>query len=377
MNADATLAEQPTMDTADFLPINGTDYVEFYVGNAKQASYYYRTAFGYQLIAYAGPETGVRDRASYVLQQGKIRLVLTTPMHPDHPITDHIARHGDGVKVLALWVDDAERSWKETTARGARSAGEPQTLTDEFGEVKVASIHTYGDTIHTFVERRNYNGPFLPGFQAMDDGYKTEPVGLLYVDHCVGNVELGKMNEWVKFYEEVMGFKLLLTFDDNDISTEYSALMSKVMSNGNGYIKFPINEPAQGKKKSQIEEYLDFYHGPGVQHVAVATNDIIHTVSELRRRGVQFLDIPMSYYDDLLDRVGPIDEELEALKKLNILVDRDDEGYLLQIFTKPVEDRPTLFYEIIQRKGARSFGKGNFRALFVSIEREQERRGNL
>lgn len=377
MSTDTALAQQPTTLAADFLPINGTDYVEFYVGNAKQASYYYRTAFGYQLVAYAGPETGVRDRASYVLQQGKIRLVLTTPMHPDHPITDHIARHGDGVKVLALWVDDAERSWNETTARGAKSAGEPRTLTDEFGEVKVASIHTYGDTIHTFVERRNYSGVFMPGYQAMDDGYKTDPVGLLYVDHCVGNVELGKMNEWVKFYEEVMGFKLLLTFDDNDISTEYSALMSKVMSNGNGYIKFPINEPAQGKKKSQIEEYLDFYHGPGVQHVAVATNDIIHTVSELRRRGVQFLDIPLSYYDDLLDRVGPIDEELEALKNLNILVDRDDEGYLLQIFTKPVEDRPTLFYEIIQRKGARSFGKGNFRALFVSIEREQERRGNL
>jgi len=377
MSAETALAQQPATHTADFLPINGTDYVEFYVGNAKQASYYYRTAFGYQLIAYAGPETGVRDRASYVLQQGKIRLVLTTPMHPDHPITDHIARHGDGVKVLALWVDDAERSWKETTARGAKSAGEPQTLTDEFGEVKIASIHTYGDTIHTFVERRNYSGVFMPGYQAIDDGYKTEPVGLLYVDHCVGNVELGQMNEWVKFYEEVMGFKLLLTFDDNDISTEYSALMSKVMSNGNGYIKFPINEPAQGKKKSQIEEYLDFYHGPGVQHVAVATHDIIHTVSELRRRGVQFLDIPMSYYDDLLDRVGPIDEDLEALKQLNILVDRDDEGYLLQIFTKPVEDRPTLFYEIIQRKGARSFGKGNFRALFVSIEREQERRGNL
>ena len=377
MSTEATTADAPLVDAADFLPINGTDYVEFYVGNAKQASYYYRTAFGYQLIAYAGPETGVRDRASYVLQQGKVRLVLTTPMHPDSPITDHIAKHGDGVKVLALWVDDAEKSWKETTSRGAESVSEPQTLTDANGEVKVASIKTYGDTIHTFVERKNYNGIFMPGFEPADDGYKTEPVGLLYVDHCVGNVELGKMNEWVKFYEDVMGFKMLLTFDDKDISTEYSALMSKVMSNGNGYIKFPINEPAAGKKKSQIEEYLDFYHGAGVQHVAVATNDIIHTVSELRRRGVQFLDIPETYYDDLLDRVGPIDEDLTDLKKLNILVDRDDEGYLLQIFTKPVEDRPTLFYEIIQRKGARSFGKGNFKALFVSIEREQERRGNL
>jgi len=371
-------ATAPTMDVQeDFLPINGTDYVEFYVGNAKQASYFYRTAFGYQLIAYAGPETGVRDRASYVLQQGKIRLVLTTPMHPDNAITNHIAKHGDGVRDIALWVDDAEQSWKEATSRGARSAMDPKTISDENGEIKLAAIHTYGDTIHTFVERRNYSGVFMPGFEPMDDGFKTDPVGLLFVDHCVGNVELGKMNEWVQFYSDVLGFKVLLTFDDKDISTEYSALMSKVMSNGNGYIKFPINEPAQGKKKSQIEEYLDFYHGAGVQHVAVATNDIVHTVGELRKRGVQFLDIPMSYYDDLLDRVGAIDEDLEDLKRLNILVDRDDEGYLLQIFTKPVEDRPTLFYEIIQRKGARSFGKGNFRALFVSIEREQERRGNL
>ena len=366
----------PTTDT-DFLPINGTDYIEFYVGNAKQAAYYYRSAFGYQLLAYAGPETGVRDRASYVLQQGKIRLVLTTPMHPDGPITEHIARHGDGVKVLALWVDDATKAWQETTARGARSAQEPTVLTDQHGKAVVASIHTYGDTIHTFVERRDYAGTFLPGYEPASDSVETTPVGLPYVDHCVGNVELGKMNEWVKFYEDVMGFKLLLTFDDADISTEYSALMSKVMSNGNGYIKFPINEPAPGLKKSQIEEYLDFYHGPGVQHIAVATHDIIHTVGELRQRGVQFLDIPETYYDDLLDRVGPIDEDLADLKRLNILVDRDDEGYLLQIFTKPVEDRPTLFYEIIQRKGARSFGKGNFRALFVSIEREQERRGNL
>lgn len=363
--------------TEDFLPINGTDHIEFYVGNAKQASYFYRTAFGFQLIAYAGPETGVRDRASYVLQQGKIRLVLTAPMTPESPINNHISQHGDGVKVLALWVDDATKAWEETTKRGARSAAEPRRLSDEFGEVVTASIHTYGDTIHTFVERKNYNGAFLPGFESVSDGYTTEPIGLLYVDHCVGNVELGRMNEWVKFYEDVMGFKLLITFDDSDISTEYSALMSKVVSNGSGYIKFPINEPADGKRKSQIEEYIEFYRGAGVQHIAVATHDIIHTVSELRRRGVQFLEVPETYYEDLLDRVGAIEEDLEPLKKLNILVDRDDEGYLLQIFTKPVEDRPTVFYEIIQRKGAKSFGKGNFKALFEAIEREQARRGNL
>jgi 4-hydroxyphenylpyruvate dioxygenase len=372
-----TLTAPSATATEDFLPINGTDYIEFYVGNAKKASYYYRTAFGFRLVAYAGPETGVRDRASYVLQQGKVRLMLTTPMGPDSEISEHIKRHGDGVKVLALWVDDAERSWMETTSRGARSAGAPTTLTDAHGEVKVASIHTYGDTIHTFVERRNYNGVFMPGYEAMDDGFQTEPVGLLYVDHCVGNVELGQMNEWVRFYEDVMGFKLLLTFDDKDISTEYSALMSKVVSNGTGYVKFPINEPAEGKKKSQIDEYLEFYHGPGVQHIAIATNDIVHTVKELKRRGVQFLQVPKTYYDDLLDRVGPIDEDIEPLRDLGILVDRDDEGYLLQLFSKPVEDRPTLFYEIIQRKGAQSFGKGNFKALFEAIEREQARRGNL
>lgn len=377
MSTDTLSAPAPASMAEDFLPINGTDHIEFYVGNAKQSSYYYRTAFGFQLVAYAGPETGVRDRVSYVLQQGKIRLMLTTPLDPDSEISEHIRRHGDGVKVLALWVDDAERSWKETTARGARSHTPPTTHKDAFGEVKTASIHTYGDTIHTFVERRNYTGVFMPGYEAVDDGYRTEPVGLLYVDHCVGNVELGMMNEWVRFYEEVMGFKLLLTFDDKDISTEYSALMSKVVSNGTGYIKFPINEPAEGKKKSQIDEYLEFYHGPGVQHIAVATNDIIHTVKELKRRGVQFLQVPASYYDDLFDRVGKIDEDIEPLRELGILVDRDDEGYLLQLFSKPVEDRPTLFYEIIQRKGARSFGKGNFKALFEAIEREQARRGNL
>lgn len=362
----------------DFLPINGTDFIEFYVGNAKQASYFYRTAFGFELIAYSGPETGIRDRASYVLKQGKIRLILTTPMHPGNDISMHVEKHGDGVKVLALWVDDAEKAWKETTSRGAKSHQEPTTLKDTFGEVKIASIHTYGDTIHTFVERKNYTGIFMPGYVAMDDGYRTDDVGLLYVDHCVGNVELGKMDEWVKFYEDVMGFSLLLTFDDQDISTEYSALMSKVVSNGNGFIKFPINEPADGKKaKSQIDEYLEFYHGPGVQHIAVATHDIIATVSALKSRGVQFLRVPDTYYNDLLDRVGVIDEDIAPLRELGILVDRDEEGYLLQLFTKPVEDRPTLFFEIIQRKGATSFGKGNFKALFESIEREQALRGNL
>jgi 4-hydroxyphenylpyruvate dioxygenase len=361
----------------DFLPLLGTDYIEFYVGNAKQSAYYYQVAFGYELVAYCGPETGVRDRASYVLQQNKVRLVLTTPMKQDSPINDHISRHGDGVKVLALWVDDAERSWKETTSRGAISYEEPRTIKDEDGEVKVASIHTYGDTIHTFVERKNYNGVFLPGFVKRESGINIKPVGLEYIDHCVGNVELGKMNEWVRFYEDVMGFKTIITFDDEDISTEYSALMSKVVSNGNGYIKFPINEPAEGRKKSQIDEYLEFYNGPGVQHIAIITNNIVETVRELINRGVDFLTVPTTYYDTLQDRVGKIDEDIDSLKELGILVDRDDEGYLLQIFTKPVEDRPTLFYEIIQRKGARSFGKGNFKALFEAIEREQASRGNL
>ncbi|MFC3881352.1 4-hydroxyphenylpyruvate dioxygenase [Algoriphagus namhaensis] len=361
----------------DFLPINGTDYVELYVGNAKQSALYYQYAFGYELIAYQGPETGVKDRASYVLKQDKIRLVLTSPLFEDHEITRHIAKHGDGVKVLALWVDDAEKSWEETTKRGAVSFAEPKVMRDAHGEVKTASIRTYGETIHTFVERKNYSGIFLPGFVERKSTYKAKSIGLKYIDHCVGNVELGEMNRWVEFYEKVMGFSLLVTFDDADISTEYTALMSKVVSNGNGYIKFPINEPAEGKKKSQIEEYLDFYNGPGVQHMAIATDDIIGTVTELRKRGVEFLEVPSTYYDDLLDRVGKIDEDLQPLKDLNILVDRDDEGYLLQIFTKPVQDRPTLFFEIIQRKGAKSFGKGNFKALFEAIEREQELRGNL
>ncbi|HMV30742.1 MAG: 4-hydroxyphenylpyruvate dioxygenase [Gemmatimonadales bacterium] len=362
---------------ADPFPINGTDYVEFYVGNAKQASHYYRTAFGFQLVGYRGPETGVRDRASYLLVQDKIRFVLTSPMHPDSPIAQHHLVHGDGVRDLALWVEDCRQAFAYATAHGAVAVQEPTVLSDADGEVVLAAIRTYGDTIHSLVERRNYRGLFLPGFRPVTSRYQPAPVGLKYVDHCVGNVELGRMNEWVGFYERVMGFKNLLSFDDKDISTEYSALMSKVMANGNERIKFPINEPASGKKKSQIEEYLDFYHGPGVQHIAVATDNIIATVSALQARGVEFLTVPGSYYDELFDRVGRIDEDLAPLRELGILVDRDDEGYLLQIFTKPVEDRPTVFYEIIQRKGARSFGKGNFKALFESIEREQALRGNL
>ncbi len=361
----------------DFLPLKGTDHVEFYVGNAKQSAHYYQHTFGFQLIAYSGPETGVRSMASYVLQQGKVRLVLTSSLIPNSEISDHVKSHGDGVKVLALWVDDVEKSYRETISRGAVSVMEPQVLKDEHGQVKVSSIKTYGDTIHKFIERSNYHGPFLPGFIIMKPQFPVTPVGIQYVDHCVGNVGLGEMDKWVKFYQDVMGFRLLLTFDDKDISTEYSALMSKVVVNGNSYIKFPINEPAPGKKKSQIEEYIEYYGGPGVQHIALATDDILKTVSELRSRGVDFLSIPDVYYDGLKDRVGTIEEDLPALKDLNILVDRDDEGYLLQIFTKPVQDRPTVFYEIIQRKGAKSFGKGNFKALFEAIEREQALRGNL
>lgn len=372
-----TLEKTETITSQDFLPLNGTDHIEFYVGNAKQSAYYYQSAWGYKLVAYAGPETGVRDRASYVLQQNKVRLVLTTSLQPDSEITRHHAKHGDGVKFLSIWVDDATKSFEETVKRGAKPYMEPTRFEDEQGWVVISAIHTYGDTIHKFVERNNYSGPFLPGFKPVPNAIDVVPVGLKYVDHCVGNVELGAMNQWVKYYEDVMGFKLLITFDDEDISTEYSALMSKVVSNGNGYIKFPINEPAEGRKKSQIEEYLDFYHGAGVQHIAIETDDIIATVRELRRRGVEFLYVPETYYDDIPQRVGHIKEDLKALKKLNILIDRDEDGYLLQIFTKPVEDRPTLFYEIIQRRGAKSFGKGNFKALFESIEREQELRGNL
>ena len=363
---------------ADFLPINGTDYIEFYVGNAKQSAYFYRTAFGFSLVAYSGLETGVRDRASYVLQQDKIRLVLTTPLTPDHPITGHIGRHGDGVKDLALWVDDAGAAFRETTRRGARGVMEPTVFRDDDGEVSKSSIAIYGDTVHTFVERKNYRGVFLPGFRPVPGPDPlARGVGLKYVDHCVGNVELGSMNRWVEFYMKVMGFRMFKHFDDDDISTEYSALMSKVMTNGNERIKFPINEPAPGRRKSQIEEYLEYYRSPGVQHIAMATDDIIPTVRELRNRGIEFLRVPATYYDSLKARIGEIDEPIEKLRELGILVDRDDEGYMLQIFTKPVEDRPTLFFEIIQRKGSRSFGKGNFKALFESIEREQALRGNL
>jgi 4-hydroxyphenylpyruvate dioxygenase len=366
-----------TATSTDTFPINGTDFIEFYVGNAKQASHYYRSAFGFELVAYRGPETGTRDRASYLLQQNKVRLVLTTPLSPDHPIAAHIDRHGDGVRDIALWIDDAREAFQLAVERGAQAVQEPTVLRDDQGEVVIAGIHTYGDTIHSLVERRNYRGLFLPGFQPVNSQYTPAPVGLMHVDHCVGNVELGAMNTWVKFYQDVMGFRNLISFDDKDISTEYSSLMSKVVASGNDRIKFPINEPAQGRKKSQIDEYLEFYRGPGVQHLAIATNNIVETVTALRDRGVDFLRVPSTYYDTVLERVGKIDEDLEPLRDLGILVDRDEEGYLLQIFTKPVEDRPTLFYEIIQRKGARSFGKGNFKALFEAIEREQSARGNL
>lgn len=363
--------------TEDFLPILGTDYIEFYVGNAKQSAYYYQVAWGFEPIAYRGLETGYREAASYVLRQGKITLVLTTPYRPYNLIADHVYKHGDGVRTLAMQVEDATKAFQETTRRGALPYLEPTRLEDEKGYVILSGIHTYGDTVHVFVQRDAYQGAFLPGFVPWKSGIKVEPVGLRYVDHCVGNVYLGQMLHWVAFYRDVMGFQQLISFDDKDISTEYSALMSKVMANGNGRIKFPINEPAQGRKKSQIEEYLEYYHGPGVQHVAMLTDDIIATVRALRSRGVEFLEVPKTYYETLLDRVGKIDESLQEIAELGILVDRDDEGYLLQLFTKPVQDRPTLFYEIIQRKGAKSFGKGNFKALFEAIEREQARRGNL
>jgi 4-hydroxyphenylpyruvate dioxygenase len=373
-----TIPDTKQNTQTDFLPLEGTDYVEFYVGNAKQAAHYYMSAFGFQALAYAGPETGVKDRASYAVRQHKLTLVLTTPLRTGNPIADHIYKHGDGVKSISLRVPDATKAWEETTKRGAKSYMEPQQLEDENGVVIISGIHTYGETVHLFIERKNYQGVFMPGYRVWGNPlYKPTDTGLLYVDHCVGNVGWNQMNPWVKFYEDVMGFKNILSFDDEDISTEYSALMSKVMSSGNGFVKFPINEPAEGKKKSQVEEYLEFYNGEGVQHVAMATNDIVKTVRELMSRGVEFLKVPTTYYDDLLDRVGKIDEDLEPLKELGILVDRDNEGYLLQLFSKPVEDRPTLFFEIIQRKGAKSFGKGNFKALFEAIEREQEARGNL
>jgi 4-hydroxyphenylpyruvate dioxygenase len=366
----------------DFLPLLGTDYVEFYVGNAKQSAHFYKTAFGFQSLAYKGLETGSKDSVSYVLVQDKIRLVLTTPLNSKSPINDHIVKHGDGVKVIALWVDDARKSYEETIKRGAKSYLEPTVEKDEFGEIVKAGISTYGETVHVFIERKNYKGAFLPGFQKWESDYNPEPLGLKYIDHMVGNVGWGQMNTWVKWYEDVMGFENFLSFDDKQIHTEYSALMSKVMSNGNGRIKFPINEPAKAAKKSQIEEYLDFYEGSGVQHIAVATDDIIETVSQLKARGIEFLPPPpQAYYDDIPNRLGEhremMKEDIGELQKLSIMIDADEEGYLLQIFTKPLEDRPTLFFEIIQRMGARGFGAGNFKALFESIEREQEKRGTL
>jgi len=377
MSTNPLELEKVVPTAEDFLPLLGTDYVELYCGNAKQSAYYYMSAWGYQPVAYRGLETGSRDRVSYVLRQGKITLVLTSPLGPDGPINAHINRHGDGVKVIALWVDDATRSWEETTSRGAVSVFAPETLEDADGKLVWSAIETYGETWHVFIERNDYQGVFMPGFRAWNPGFRAPEVGLRFVDHMVGNVGWGEMNTWVDFYARVMGFAQLVSFDDKDISTEYTALMSKVMSNGNGRIKFPINEPAEGRKKSQIEEYIEFYQGAGVQHIAVATDNIVETVTELRNRGIEFLQVPGTYYDTVLDRVGKIDEDLAPLKELGILIDRDEEGYLLQLFTKPVVDRPTLFFEIIQRKGAKSFGKGNFKALFEAIEREQENRGTL
>jgi 4-hydroxyphenylpyruvate dioxygenase len=377
MENTGIIDEKNIASKADFLPLMGTDYIEFYVGNAKQSAHFYKTAFGFQSLAYAGPETGLMDRVSYVIRQNKLTFVLTTALRQDHEIAAHVNKHGDGVKVLALMVENANDAWEQTTKRGGKSYKEPKRLTDENGEVVISGIHTYGETVHLFIERKNYNGVFMPGFKKIESTYNPVSTGLLYVDHCVGNVGWNRMNPWVKFYEEVMGFKNILSFDDNDISTEYSALMSKVMSNGNGFVKFPINEPAEGKKKSQVEEYLDFYNGEGVQHVAIATADIVTTVKDLQGRGIEFLKIPMSYYADVMDRVGKIDEDLLPLSELGILIDKDEEGYLLQIFSKPLQDRPTIFFEIIQRKGAKSFGKGNFKALFEALEREQDARGNL
>ena len=369
---------ESTINQKDFLVLKATDHVEFYVGNAKQAAHYYRSAFGMRLAAYSGPETGVRTRASYLLEQGRVRFVLTSALRPDDPIAEQVRRHGDGVHAIALEVDDAESAYRETVGRGARGVSEPRSVSDDNGTVKLAAIAAYGDTIHTFVERGAYRGAFLPGFvPAAGEDRVARPVGLKYVDHMVANVPLGEMNAWVRFYEQVMGFQLYQTFDDRDINTEYSALMSKVMANGNGRIKFPINEPATGRRKSQIEEYLDFYQGPGIQHIALGTDDIVGAVSKMREQGVEFLRVPGAYYEDLAARVGRIDEPLAELRDLGVLVDRDDEGYMLQIFTKPVEDRPTVFFEVIQRKGSRGFGKGNFKALFEAIEREQALRGNL
>jgi 4-hydroxyphenylpyruvate dioxygenase len=375
---DTTALPKLHEDAKDFMPINGTDYIELYVGNSKQAAHFYKTAFGFQSHAYAGLQTGLKDRETYVVVQDKIRLVLTSPLKSGTEIGKHIDRHGDGVKVVALWVDDATYAYETAVSKGAKSYMEPVTEKDEHGSVVRAGIYTYGETVHIFVERKDYNGTFLPGYTAWETpDYNPAPTGLKYVDHMVGNVDWDRMNYWVEFYEKAMGFVNILSFDDNDISTEYTALMSKVMSNGNGRIKFPINEPAEGAKKSQVEEYLDFYEGEGVQHIAVATDDIIQTVRDLKSRGIEFLTIPDTYYDAVTDRVGKIDEDIAPLKELGILVDRDDEGYLLQIFTRPIEPRPTMFFEIIQRKGAQSFGKGNFKALFEAIELEQQLRGTL
>lgn len=374
---ETTATAPKTKEAQDFMPINGTDYLELYVSNAKQAAHFYRSAFGFKALAYAGLETGIKDRESYVVVQDKIRLVLTSPLRSGTVIGEHIDKHGDGVKVTALWVDDATHAYNEAVKRGAKSFMEPNTIEDKHGKVVQSGIHTYGEVVHIFIERNDYNGIFLPGYREWNTEYNPEPVGLKYVDHMVGNVEMGDMDKYVKFYEEVMGFKQIMSFDDKDISTKYTALMSKVMSNGNGRIKFPINEPAAGLKKSQVDEYLEFYEGAGVQHIAVATDDIIKTVTQLKNRGIEFLQVPETYYDVLTERVGEIDEDISALKPLGILVDRDDEGYLLQIFTKTVQARPTMFFEIIQRKGATSFGKGNFKALFEALEREQELRGTL
>ena len=379
LQGDEDIMKQKSMDTLaaqmeDFFPVRDVDHLEFYVGNAKQSSYYLARAFGFKIVAYSGLETGNREKVSYVLVQKNMRFVVSGALGSDNRIAEFVKTHGDGVKDVALLVDDVDKAYSEAVKRGAVAIAPPEELTDEDGTLKKAVIGTYGDTIHTLVERKNYKGTFMPGFQKVEFNIPFEESGLIAVDHVVGNVE--KMEEWVSYYENVMGFKQMIHFDDDDISTEYSALMSKVMTNGSR-IKFPINEPADGKRKSQIQEYLEFYNGAGVQHLALLTSDIVKTVEALRENGVEFLDTPDTYYDELSARVGKIDEEIDRLKELKILVDRDEEGYLLQIFTKPIVDRPTLFIEIIQRKGSRGFGEGNFKALFESIEREQERRGNL
>ncbi len=378
MDTKDNVLERPIeQEFEDHLGLQDVDYVEHYVSNAKQAAHYYITTFGFELKAYSGLETGVRDRSSYYLEQGNIRFVITAPLNSSSPIAKFVHKHGDGVRDIAMHVEDVDRAFNESVKRGAEPVSEPHSISDENGTIRRAAIKTYGDVIHSFINRSEYNGLFFPKFVAKESSIQADPVGVEFVDHCVGNVELGEMDTWVAFYRDVLGFTQYISFDDKDISTEYTALMSKVMAGGRGMIKFPINEPADGKKKSQIEEYLDFFEGPGVQHIALLTGDVIDTVTKLRERGVEFLKVPTTYYEELEDRVGKIEEPIEVLEDLGILVDRDDEGYLLQIFTKPVVDRPTLFYEIIQRKGARGFGKGNFKALFEAIEREQELRGNL